>query len=184
MEQPIEKRDWRNYPGLTTVVPNVFAGTREQVFVMPTVFRLTAANFCVEFEGWRSREAFADYAAPVGFLRAVYPPPTEDAAAIMRQYVETFDAIRQYAFEFLEIPATDYNITHLEINMLDLRVSLTARHKERNQLAIYNTPDVDEFVRLKAENPELVQLLVGFAWEYGKARDEFLRTLKAIEAVN
>ena len=176
-----EKRDFRLYPGQTTLFQNLSTNDFDQLFVLPTTFSLQPASFRLVFETWLSGAQFNDRADPNAFFRKAMPAPTADFVQIKQQFADVFAAIEQRAFEFLSVAAKDYKLQSVEVNLAELKINVQARHKSRQQFVNRFVETSAEFETVKAENPQFVEALVGFAWAFGKQHDAFLRSLKPLE---
>lgn len=173
------ERDYKNYNGQTTFVPNIGSGELEEIFVICSYFGLSKASLNLRFDGWHNTKAFDEKQSPGAYFTRVFNPRSGQLDAVKTQHAATFESIETLALDFLSAPVADYEISNIEIDIGNLRLSVSAAHKGRNQNISRTVDTIEEFDSVKTENAAFVGTLLGFAWQYGAAADAFLRSLKA-----
>ncbi|MBS1793346.1 MAG: hypothetical protein JSS81_05800 [Acidobacteria bacterium] len=163
----MSERDYRNYFGQTA-----------NPFVLVSEFELTPLFLRIAFDGFASIETFDAGAEPLSNLRREFRIDGDEFSDLKRNHSDVFDSIRNNCLKIANAPE-NYEFTYL--NLLTVRwVLIINATSERRDDLIVRTKTAPEYHLIIAENLQLIAQVLTIAWEYGKTKDEWLRSLVAV----
>lgn len=163
----MSERDYRNYFGQTS-----------NPFVLVSEFELTPLLLRIAFDGFSSTEEFDAGGEPLANLRREFFIDGTALNELKRNHSDVFQSIQANCLKIANAPG-NYEFTYL--NLLTIRwVLIINAASERRDDTIVRTKTAPEYHSIIAENLELIAQVLTVAWEYGKTKDAWLRSLSPV----
>lgn len=163
-------RNISNYPHTRFQILNPLSGKIDTFYAVPTRLEFNRDKGVLVVEVFVNND-FNNFGASLGHHNRHLPISGE----VMESYSALFDMIRAGGMSFLEA-GKDFELEQMQIDLQSLKVSLTARHREKeNRIISDKTTTPEEFEQLKTDFPQIVQAFAGFALDYMATNDQFAK---------
>lgn len=166
-----EPRDHNEYFGRTTTV-----------FVDLGMFELTLNSMQMEFHCWSSVASFDAGDAPLNFLTRRFDLTESAMNQLREENAEIFTNLTEKLLNIIGLNSGDgWYLEHFKINTTDRQFTIVANKDAAGSRRRIESQSGEEYTKTIAANGELVQGVLGVAWNFGTANDGFLASLTAGE---